>query len=59
MHTVDGCIKDNWGFGILPVDTLTCKVEQPGIKPFALQLVDDPPYLLSHNIPKFLVNLCL
>ena len=38
-------------FSILPKDTLTHGLEEPGIKPPIFRLVDDLLYLLSHSHP--------
>lgn len=44
MH-FEGCLKGNSGFGILPKDTLACKLGESGIDP----PVDDLLYHLNHS----------
>lgn len=35
----DECTGSGSGFGILPTDTLACRLEQPGIEPPTLQII--------------------
>lgn len=44
-------IRSNSRFSIVPKNTLACRQEQPGIKPHAVPLVDDPLCLLRHRHP--------
>lgn len=39
-------VRSNLGFGVLPEDTLACGVEQPGIAPPTLQVMDALLYFL-------------
>ena len=39
-HTNGAAIRSNFGFSILPEDTLTCGLDEPGIKPPTLWLID-------------------
>ena len=41
----------NLGLSVLPKDTSTCGLEEPGIAPPIFQLVDDLLYVLSHSCP--------
>lgn len=39
-------------FSILPKDTSTCGLEEPGMEPQIFRLADDPLCLLSHSRPR-------
>ena len=43
--------ESNLGFSVLPKDTSTCGLEEPGIEPLTFRLVDDALYLLRHSRP--------
>ena len=55
-HTDDTAIRNNLGFSILPKDTLTCGLKEPGIEPLIFWSVDDLLYLLSHSRLSFDMN---
>lgn len=44
-----GYIGGILGFSILPKDTSTCRLEEPGFEPPTFRLVGNPLYLLSNR----------
>ena len=48
-YTDGSAIRTNLGLSVLPKDTSTCGLEEPGIEPPIFRLVDDPLYLLNHS----------
>ncbi|XP_038564992.1 vasodilator-stimulated phosphoprotein-like isoform X3 [Micropterus salmoides] len=50
-HTGGTAARGNSGFSILPKNTSTCSLEEPGIKPPTFQLTGNLLHLLSHSRP--------